>query len=619
MCGIAAIVDPSSPTAASLRESLRRMTTALAHRGPDGEGQWLSDDCRIALGHRRLAIVDLSPRAAQPMHRSGLSVVFNGEIYNHQEKRRELEKAGVVFTSDSDTEVLLALYARYGEDCVSHCNGMFAFALWDNARRRLLLARDRIGVKPLYYRTVRGAVFIASEIKALVGGGDARPSIDPIALSGFLLNGCIEGRRTIYDGIRELPPAHVASVTEKGELTFRKYWHPRLEPSGDTTPPDHALAERFERAVELRLRADVETAVFLSGGIDSGLVVAAASRYRRRLKTFTIAVSGHPAMDERSAARLVAERFETDHEELVVQANPHELVQQVANHYDEPTSDGSALITYALSRALQGRIKVILNGDGGDELFGGYRRHQLAYVRARLSGIVSPSLQAKFASALLNVLPSNPQFRSRREYFVSGLKVIAGEEEILEAVSHSLHPLLRDAETHDLDTEWQAVAKRNPIRSMLFEDLFRSLPDDLLVKMDMATMAHGLEARSPFLDVDLVEWALQIPGHALLSWRRTKPLLRRYARRLLPAAIAGAPKRGFEVPLHVWLQGPLKEMRNDLILGPSNSSVAVIPLNERERLLRNEYGWSSRVWTSVVWRLMMLAAWEDARSVSRAA
>lgn len=615
------------PTGAeALARIAASMTATLRHRGPDDEGYWVDDRRGIALGHTRLAIIDLSRRAKQPMvGPSGAThIVFNGEIYNHVELRKELRSQGVRFHNDSDTLVIQALYERDGLECLKRLRGMFGLAIWDARQQQLVLARDRVGKKPLYYCRQGGALYFASEIKAIVRVLGDPPSVDPAAISEYLGFGFIGQERTIYSQIMRLPPGSALVATSPDQMRISPYWKPQWESKRGLSRAE--AVERADRliteAVRLRLRSDVPVGVFLSGGIDSGLVTAAAARSMgSRLQTFSVGFAGDSVFDERDLARQVARRYDTDHHEVVLKPDVAELVPKIAWHHDEPFGDASAIPSFAVAEFAARHVKVVLNGDGGDELFAGYRRHLAASAMDLLSRFLPQSLMRPAAAGALRILPSSGSFRTRYALFrrfLRGLAALPSErllswhaDGFTDAEKSSLLrggqvELPRQTSVADLA---QTLSTRSELGRTLAMELVWSLPGDLLVKMDIATMAHGLEARSPLLDQELVAWANTLPDSIRLGGFTTKPILRALAARYLPKDVVQAPKRGFEIPLRQWLEEDLREMRDDLILARDGVVCSLFERSALEDLLRRPPDNPVR-WARLSWLLLMLAAWD---------
>lgn len=533
MCGIAGFVANNGQTVD--RSLLVLMAQKLAHRGPDGEGIWL--DGSIGLVHRRLAIVDLSPSGAQPMHSldDRYSLVFNGEIFNYQEIRAELIEKGEVFFSTSDSEVLLKLYALEGQNMVVKLRGMFAFAIWDKQERTLFIARDRIGKKPFFYRLdERGFVF-ASELKALV---DDQTPIDHDSIKLFIGLQYVPSPKTGFKGIQSLEPA-MCGVLKDGKLNITTY----LEPSRISDHTFHEAAQHvrslLEESVRLRLIADVPVGIFLSGGVDSSAIAAMAHAQGQRLSSFTLGFE-EAAFDERDHAAQLAKHFGFEHHAFV--AKPKDLLaiaDEVIAHYDAPYADSSALNTWILARETKQHVKAVLTGDGGDELFGGYRRYRYFSQAQRI-----PKMYAPFLRGVSHLL-GDPRIKRFADTVEGGYaSLFCGayfqQSEALAFVQETLK--------HELD----------PIAAAMDFDLRSYLPDDLNVKMDRATMRHGLEARCPFLDQELVAYVTSLPTSYRFQEHRIKPLLVEAVKDLLPSEIGKRPKRGFQVPLASWFRGPLR-------------------------------------------------------------
>jgi asparagine synthase (glutamine-hydrolysing) len=585
MCGIAGKLwsDASRPADA---DGVLRMIAALAHRGPDDEG--LATSGPVALGHRRLAIVDLSERGRQPMASAdgNCLLVCNGEIYNHAELRAELSASGHRFASDCDNEVLLALYAehfeREGADFLQRVEGMYAFALWDKAARRLLLARDRTGQKPLVYaRTAEGLLF-ASELPALMRDPLVSREPDWQALSDYLAYRVVPNPATAYAGVAKLPPGH-ALVVEDGAERLHRHW--RLSPGSDeTSAPDfeHAAGEvlaRLRAAVRRRLMADVPVGAFLSGGMDSAAVVALmAEAAAGPVSTFTIGFR-QEAYDEAAGARKVARLFGTDHHEEVVEPDAVELIEEVIAHHGEPFADSSSIPTFLVSRlARRLGLKVVLTGDGGDESFAGYDRYRALALADRLDGPLG--LPARVALGLAGAVADFGKagggrgVANRLSRFRAGLAHSPRRRNHLWRLG--MNPSLRDRLLTPEGKErlgapgFYGPDLDGPLRlnEALVLDVERYLPDDILSKLDTATMAHGVEARSPFLDRALMEYAASLPGRYKLNGG-SKRVLRAALRDVLPADVLAGPKRGFGVPLDAWFRGPLAGPAREVLLSRS--------------------------------------------------
>jgi asparagine synthase (glutamine-hydrolysing) len=529
MCGIAGVAGGG---AADVREPVERMLAALVHRGPDACG--VANGEGWAIGARRLAIIDLET-GDQPVGNESRQVqaVLNGEIYNYRELREGLTARGHRLRSRGDSEVLVHLWEELGPELVGRLRGMFALAVFDARQRTLFLARDRVGKKPLYWARHGGRLVFASELKALRLALPARPALDRRALAAYLSFGFVPEGQCIVQGVEKLPPAHWLRLDAlTGEVRQHRYWTLPDGAPADTDAGSAAatLLGRLEDAVTLRLRADVPLALFLSGGLDSGLVAALAGRRSAGLRAITVGFAG--SRDEGPAARATAARTGVALTALSVDpAAGLELLPGLAEVFDEPLADSSVIPTLLVARAARAHAKVVLNGDGGDEALGGYRR----FLAARISGW-SGRLAEGLADPAHSYLAWGP------------VKLAPPEVAELTGQAPSLPPAL--------EALLERHAALDPVRLLGRLELEFFLPGDLLVKMDRATMAASLEARSPFLDHELLEWAATLPPTLLLRGFRTKAVARQAARGLLPASVCRAAKRGFEVPLRDWLAGP---------------------------------------------------------------
>ncbi|MGH7322964.1 MAG: asparagine synthase (glutamine-hydrolyzing) [Candidatus Rokuibacteriota bacterium] len=576
MCGIAGQVAWGGQAEARL---VQTMIDALRHRGPDDQGVWA--DGPAALGSRRLAVIDLSSRARQPMANEdgSLHAVLNGEIYNYRALRADLEGRGHRFRSDSDTEVVVHGYEDAGVECLRTFRGMFALALWDTSRRTLLLARDRLGKKPLFYAPTGDGLRFASEVQAILQDPAIPRVPDLAALGQYLTWGCVAAPRSAFQGIQKLPPAHYLLARE-GEVRTRCYWSLRYAPKREE--PEAVLAEEFlarlEDAVRIRLRSDVPLGALLSGGMDSSSIVALIRRcVPGRLQTFSIGFE-QPDYDELAYARAVAARFETEHHELVVKPAVVEVLPRLVWHYGEPFADASAVPTFQLCAMARETVTVALGGDGGDEALGGYDR----YLAVRLAGLLDrlphPFRQVVARGAAL--LPEGTaKSRVRRLRRFAGALALAPPQRYARWMS-----LTNETAWAELCTPAFAVAAGGSdsirlledacalsdaptfVETVMHADVRRYLPDDLLVKMDIASMAHGLEVRSPFLDHPLVEFTASLPLSLKLRGTSGKYLLRRVMGGILPDAVLRRPKMGFGVPVDRWLRHDLREMARDLLL-----------------------------------------------------
>jgi asparagine synthase (glutamine-hydrolysing) len=564
MCGIAGVYHFGNDRLAE-RELVIAMRDRLTHRGPDDCGLLL--DGPVGLGHRRLSIVDLSEAGRNPMPNedASLHVVLNGEVYNVLERRAEFAARGHAMRSRTDTEMLLHLYEELGPDLVHELRGMFAFALWDAPNRRLLVARDRVGKKPLYWRADGGTFAFASELKALLADPAMERTVDPASLRAYLTLGYVPAPETILRGVHRLPPGSLLLVGPGG-VEERRWWSPPVGPAiprGD----DEAAAElrhELEEAVRVRFMSDVPLGAFLSGGIDSSVVCALMARQMERpVRTFTIGFEGAPE-DETVHARAVARHLGSEHHEFVVRPDAVSILPWLVWHLDEPLADGSALPTWAVSEMARQHVTVVLSGDGGDETFAGYETYRLAASYARADWVPGPlrSGAAQAAGALSRAGMLDPAWV--RRFARLGQSPIERHLAIMSLAGPAeatalLAPALRaEAAARDprarLREHVAAFDPRDP-QALLHLDLTTYMTDDVLAKVDRMSMAHALEVRVPLLDTRVVEFASRLPF--ALKWRDgvSKWLLRRVARDLLPAPILARGKQGFGVPIERWFGG----------------------------------------------------------------
>jgi asparagine synthase (glutamine-hydrolysing) len=617
MCGIAGLI--TKPDVLPNQGVLERMTDSLAHRGPDGRGIWVREG--VGFGHRRLAIIDLSERAAQPMHTEdgAYTIVFNGEIYNYRDLREDLERRGSSFRSRSDTEVILESYRHDGKDCVKRLRGMFAFAIWDAREKRCFFARDRAGKKPFFYRTLKdGTIAFASEMKAL---RFIEPvTVDESALRLFIGLQYVPAPQTGLSEIRDLPPGHRGFMDAHGmEIeTYHDWDEIEVERTGDVKDD---LLRLLRESVRLRLRADVTVGAFLSGGIDSAACVAVAHEFLSRpLRTFTM---GFPyiKMDERKEAWDTARRFGTDHQEFEAQPESLiDLIDKLISQYGGPYADSSALPVMLLSREVAKEIKVVLVGDGGDELFGGYRRYS-AFDKA--CWILCVPGSPFVVAPILRIIAKqrrDPRFERLAEtvalargdvnrgyaelfcgsYFATRRARECFRPEFLQRTGSS------DAVKY---IRSRMGTKGHPLERAMRFDFDSYLSDDLNVKMDRATMAYGLEARAPFLDQQVVAYALGLPLRKRKSRFHGKVALKQAMKGILPKEVLNRPKRGFQVPLADWFRGSLRGYWMERCLGPASPLAEYARPEAIKRLLEeNDRGADHG---NRLWMLLSLAVWLD--------
>jgi asparagine synthase (glutamine-hydrolysing) len=582
MCGIIGIASQSP---VSERGWLVSGRDAMRHRGPDDAGQWWSADDRVGLGHQRLAIIDLSPSGHQPMLEAGggTCIVFNGEIYNFADLRKELAAKGHAFRSKSDTEVILAAYREWGTDCLSRLNGTFAFALYDDARRRLFMARDRAGEKPLFYALRQGALRFASELKGLMADPGLARRIDPEALDCYLAMGYVPGERCMLQGVNKLPPAHALLFDlGSGQSRVWRYWHlPEVDStvaSGGADEPGLLLELEglLEAAVRRQLVADVPVGILLSGGVDSSLITAMAARAAPKVKTFTIRFPGYGQYDETAHARLIATHFGTEHTELVAAESSVDLLPQLVRGFDEPMVDSSMIPTYLVSQLVRAHCTVALGGDGGDELFAGYAHYnRLLWLQQNL-GAIPLGLRRTMASAAAALLPIG--FKGRNWAQALGANWRADVPLIFSLFDQDARRRLLSGYG-----QWEYAAERIreqriPRSTDLLQratrmDFDNYLAEDILVKVDRASMLNSLELRAPLLDYRLIEFAFRkVPSRLKATANSRKILLKKLAARILPAEFDQQRKQGFSIPLAAWLQsGPWKAFFRETLLGSGDS------------------------------------------------
>ena len=617
MCGIAGFFRSCAPRGDTLL--LKRMGEVIRHRGPDASGEYLDEF--VGLAHRRLSIVDLSPLGNQPMHSldGRYVIVFNGEIYNFLELRRELEGLGVSFKSRTDTEVILALYAREGVGCLKRLNGMFAFALWDKERQTLLLARDRIGKKPLYYYHDGGdRVAFASEIKSLLQIPGIERKVDPTAVADYLKYLYIPAPKSIYQKVYKLPPAHYLELQAGGEPRMAEYWDVDFGVAGALSAgeAEEGLLELLQQSTACRMIADVPLGAFLSGGVDSSAVVALMSRASREpVKTCSIGFNDK-RHDETPYAREVAALFKTEHTEYQVSENLADTVALLPRFFDEPFADSSAVPTYHVSRLARQSVTVALAGDGGDESFAGYQKYAvelkedlvrrsvpgalLSLVARATRGAVHPLLRKAGSlskSALLE--PGRAYYRTNS--FI--------EDDLLSELLSD--PFQRACSGYDPGSHTQRhydrVRGADHVTAMLYTDLKSYLPGDILVKVDRMSMAHSLEVRAPFLDYRIVEFAARLPSSWKISGGEKKIILRNAFARLLPQNVLNRPKQGFTVPLDGWFRQELKGFAQERLLSDPSLAQYLNPAGVRRIWDEHQSGRVQH--GTLLWSLLMLALW----------
>jgi asparagine synthase (glutamine-hydrolysing) len=624
MCGLAGITDFKGRPVE--RTVVQRMRECLHHRGPDDQRETLvataAAGVQAGLGFCRLSIIDLSPLGSQPMaSRDGrVTVVFNGEIYNHHEIRAELEREGVRFRSRADTEVLVELLARRWADGVKSLRGMFALAAVDSRTGRVLLARDRLGKKPLYYRFADGRLWFASEIKALLADRDVPREIDPEALDFYLQYQCVPAPRSIFKGIRKLKPAHLL-LCDGQRCVEERYWELSFVPK-HTLTFDEAVAEtrrRVEEAVKIRLESDVPLGAFLSGGLDSSVVTAVMARaLDRPVKTFSIGFE-EAAFDERAYARQVASEFKTEHHEFVVRLDATESLPRLAAAYDEPFADSSALPTYHVSRITRQHVTVALSGDGGDEAFGGYERYSATVLASRLAQLARlPGVRAAGDALLLGRrVPESRSITRALRRFWEGVRIaddgeryalwMRGLDPALAARLMAVPALNGRVTAERILEPYRRLPALDPFDRMQRVDIETYLPDDLLVKVDRASMSHSLEVRAPFLDHELLEFAARLPVRVRNPGLRLKAVLKA-AFPEIPASVRGRRKTGFGVPVAAWFRGTLGDEYAAAVLGPGSRASGWFD-RDVARTLLEEHRSRAADHSTALWTLLMFEHW----------
>jgi len=630
MCGICGELT-FEPGAAVDTETLLSMRERLAHRGPDDKAVWVSGDRRAGLAFRRLAIIDLSAAANQPLSNEddSVRVVFNGEIYNFKSLRADLESRGHRFRTDGDAETIVHLYEDHGADFVEKLDGMFAIGLWDARTRRLILARDRAGKKPLfYYRDAQRLVF-GSEIKAILAHPGVRISLREAEIPSYFMYGYVPHPSTFYKSVEQVNPGSVLTVEADGRTAHRRYWRLSFPGEGSAPPSNDGDAKARVRelvtaAVSRRLVSDVPLGAFLSAGIDSTIVVGLMSQLmNQRVKTFTIGFDADAAYDETAGAREVAARFNTDHTEFRVKPSAIDLVDRLVWHHDGPFGDSSAIPTYLVSQLTREHVTVVLTGDGGDELFAGYLRFGAALAAERL-----PRAAGAVMSAALRALPSGVNERhllARARRFARFMhlplleRVARWNSLFQDDVRELLEPdVIAGDELDPLRNLKEARAGMkglSPLSQLLAANFATYLPDDLLVKVDRCTMANALEARAPFLDTALMEYAASLPDDRKLRGRVTKAVLRNAFSDLLPPDVANRPKTGFGVPLDAWFRTELRDFVRDTLLAPSAALGHYVRTDRIRRLIDDHLGGRTnagqRLWSLVCFErwLKLLPTW----------
>ena len=623
MCGITGIFDTRGRSDIS-RSVLQRMNDSQLHRGPD-EGS-LHIEPGVGFGHRRLSIIDIAT-GQQPLFNEDGSVVviFNGEIYNYQQLIPELQALGHVFHTKSDTEVIVHAWESWGADCVKRFRGMFAFALWDRNRETLFLARDRLGVKPMYYALLDdGTLLFGSELKSILAHGGLRRDIDPLAVEEYFSLGYVAEPRTIFTQARKLEPAHTLCI-RRGNAVGRpaQYWDVRFTLDSQITQADAEaeLVHRLQESVRLRMIAEVPLGAFLSGGVDSSAVVAImAGQSHEPVNTCSIAFDD-PAFNESAFAQKVADRYHTNHRVETVQSDDFDLIDTLARLYDEPYADSSAIPTYRVCQLARKHVTVALSGDGGDESFGGYRRYRLHMMEERMRSALPGALRRPVFGLMGRLYPKADwaprMFRAKTTF--EGMA-----RNSVEAYFHSVSILrapMRDAlfsqrfktelagyDAQDVfDRHASQAGTDDPLALIQYLDIKTYLVGDINTKVDRASMAHSLEVREPLMDHELVEWLATLPSSLKIQGQEGKYLFKKALEPHLPQDVLYRPKMGFSVPLARWFRGPLRQRVRDAVMGPRLAATGWFNAAYLRHLVEAHQS-ASADYSAPLWTLMMFEA-----------
>ncbi len=624
MCGICGFVSATGWPA----QMLRGMNEVIYRRGPDGEGSLHAP--QVGLAMRRLAIIDVGG-GQQPVYNEdrSIAVVFNGEIYNFQALRAQLLARGHQFRTHSDTEVLVHLYEERGADLVHELEGMFAFALWDSRRETLLLARDRLGIKPLFLAQLPGGVLFGSEMKSLLATGLIASELDWQALDAYLTYTFIPAPHTIYRGIRKVPPGTTLTIRPGGEVETRSYWSiPDTEPAELS---EGGWVERVEkslqRAVEAHLVSDVPVGAFLSGGVDSGLMVAMmAAASERPVETFTVgfADAGSAFIDERVYARMIAQRYRLNHHEISVEPHVADIIGDVVTAFDEPFADDSVIPSYYVSQVAAGFVKVALTGLGGDELFGGYRRHlgvQLGDAYARVprwlrEGLIDRGVrrlpEPQSSSDLVDHMKrfSRASSAGAAQRYQDSMSTLPPAERGRLYTAEAGRQIDREASVRILTDTFAGFRHGGSLERALKTDLRWYLPDDLLTLTDRLSMWHSLELRVPYLDHQFISDVMSMPAHLKIRRLRQKHLLKEVAARWLPPEVINHKKQGFEAPMGRWLRGPLKAMMQETLSAAALAHTGIFEPAQVERL-KQEHLSGARKHSKILFSLLMFQLWHE--------
>ena len=622
MCGISGILQFNEAVSGQVESILNDMLLSIAHRGPDDHGVFISESAnyKLGLGHRRLSIIDIAG-GKQPISNNdgSLQLVFNGEIYNYKELREELSSTGSIFSTNTDSEVILAAYERYGEKCVSKLRGMFAFAIWDKKEEKVFIARDRFGKKPLFYALLNNEIVFASEIKALLRHPGVTRELDYQAVWDYLLYRYVPGPRTFFQNVRKLPPASTMSVSMQGEHEIKQYYDlPDGRPIDELTNDEHdnpvqVFMRLLDESVKIRMVSDVPFGAFLSGGIDSSAIVGLMSRHSDTpIKTFSVGFD-ESNYSEFAYARTIADEFKTEHYEHTINANQlMDELPALIGYRDAPISEPSDIPIYLLSVAARKEVKMVLTGEGSDEVLGGYPKHVFERY-ARYYQMIPRPIREKGIEKSLQALP----YKFRRAKTACLNMGLEAYEERMPGWFGGLHPSQRDnlvgsRMLSKVDRNLSAITNApkggSPLRNILHFDQTSWLPDNLLERGDRMTMAASLESRMPFLDHKLAEYVSALPDKFRVKGRSTKWLLRQSMLDLLPAEILNRPKVGFRVPVNEWFQSSMKDYLIDHLLGESSTILSFLDKSEISKIIEEHIS-KKQNHEKVLWSLLNLELW----------
>ncbi len=621
MCGIVGFVNAGTKDVS--REIVERMNNCIVHRGPDEDGFYVKDN--VALAMRRLSIIDLA-EGQQPIFNEDKTklIVFNGEIYNFQELRKNLQDSGHKFKTHSDTEVIIHLYDEYGVDCVQHLRGMFAFAIWDKTEKILFIARDRVGKKPLLYsHQTNGDLIFGSEFQALLAHPDISREVDFEAIDSYLSFLCVPAPQTAFKQIRKLEPGHWLRWKD-GKIETNRYWLPDFSKKIKISE-EEAIEETtriLRESVKLRMISEVPLGAFLSGGVDSSVVVALmAQESSKPVKTFSIGFEEQD-FSELKYAKIVAEHVGAEYNEFIVKPDALEVLPTLVEHYGEPYADSSAIPTYYVSKETRKYVTVALNGDGGDESFAGYERYAAMQI-AQLYHRFPKFLRNNFVEKPINLIPTSElkksRFRDAKRFLQAASlekteryfhwTTVFREKAKEELYTKEFIQTVAKNDASDVLNQWFKKANGSGILdTTLLTDQMTYLPNDLLVKVDIASMANSLEARSPFLDHNVIEFAASLPENLKMQRFQTKSLLKKVAARLVPSEVIYRRKMGFGVPIGNWFRGEMKDFVKDVLLSEKSLNRGIV----KKEILKNyveEHINAERDHTFQIWTLLMLELW----------